>query len=299
MWRWAMRLVLVVWGGVALSLLLVRGIGALRSGDDMLFYLMKTAQPRPAEIALRDLGVGVVISLTPGENILSYVAMPDGKHLLYIKQMSGAHAFYRLNLYSRDSQFLMADPTLAITPTFSADGTEMVYDNFSTRTVYRVDMTTMRSERLLYYGGPSLAFPDWSPDGPVIVMAAPHPDTTHTDLLLYDLRDESRTWLTNDTPQESHPRFSPDGQALVYRRIDGARHSIVVHDLQTNTTEVIYDALYDLWGPDWSPDGETVAFQVIRAGRSQVVRVDLASGELVPVTAMSGWYSNPMWRPPS
>jgi Tol biopolymer transport system component len=291
------RLTFAIVVGVLALIIIVGSMGALQPDDDMLFYLVKLSQTSPAAVAMHDLTLNLVLNLTPGENILSFAPMPDGQHLLYIKQLAGAHAFYTMDLTTRESRFLMSDPTLAITPALSHDSTTMIYDNYSTRSLYRVDMWTLRSERLLYYGGVSLAFPDWSPDDSRIVMSAPHPDTNGIDLMLYDLADDRRIWLTDDLAQQSHPRFSPDGDSVVYRRVNGARHSIMVYDLLMNTTDVIYDDLSDLWGPDWSPDGSAIAFQVIRSGNSQLVLLDLATRHLTPVTGEVGWYSNPVWRP--
>jgi Tol biopolymer transport system component len=114
-----------------------------------LLYLTKPSRVDTAELALLDIATGLTHPITNGADILSYTTTPTPYSVLYIGRVPGGHAFYALDVRTRESRFLMIDPTQAITPTISPDGTRMVYDNFSTRALYLTDMSTLRSEQVL------------------------------------------------------------------------------------------------------------------------------------------------------
>jgi Tol biopolymer transport system component len=294
------RSVIGLWAGCLLLVGLMIGAGRVRSGDDQVLYLLKANRLDQAELYRRDLRVRLSYNLTPGANILSFAAAPDGEYVLYIERTSNdAHSFYRVSLTTGQRKFLMSDPTDAITPAWSPDGTQFVYDNFSFRSLYLVDTETMRSRQLFNHGGATLAFPDWSPNGDHIVLTAQHAIGTQfqTDLMLYTIADGSQQWLTNNRYPVAHPRFSPDGDRIIYREVRGGGHTLVLQDIITGETVTLHTSDHDLWGADWSNGGDSIIFQAVSGGLSHLYRIPAHGGEPRPLTRGDGWFSNPVWIP--
>jgi len=262
-----------------------------------LLYLNKPTRYHSAELTMRDLRHGISHHLTTQANILSFAPSPDGSTVLYISDFNAAHSFFAFDMSTHNARFLMSDPSEAITPAWSPDGASIVYDNYTARTLYTADMATLATEIVLNYDGFLLAFPDWSPDGVHLVLASYNRQTDAQDILLYDLTDGTRRWLTRTPQTESHPRFSPDGSRLLYRVVNGARHTIVVHHLATGESEAVYDSLETVWAPDWSNDGSSIAFQVVDGEQSNLMLLDFRTGAVSPVTHGDGWNSNPIWLP--
>ena len=119
------------------------------------------------------------------------------------------------------------------------------------------------------------------------------PGSAHADnRLVYTTNDENEREIrildieTGETAPITSGRdasWSPDGQALVFYRMDAtgsnlyvveARHGGAVRQL---TNSPAHDK-----GPTWSPDGSMVAFSSDRSGTDQVWRMNIDSGDWGP-----------------
>jgi hypothetical protein len=99
------------------------------------------------------------------------------------------------------------------------------------------------------------------------------------------------TLESHDGPDPTMPRFMPDGKSILFVRFEPDTEGFLHPDLFTWTLEsgevrrLTHNA--DLRDPDPAPDGRWAVAVRNRDGLSQVVRVDLRTGRLTPLTASS------------
>jgi Tol biopolymer transport system component len=91
------------------------------------------------------------------------------------------------------------------------------------------------------------------------------------------------------------PRFSPDGQRLLYSAYDYSRHSSdiwVVNADGTGHKRVVGGAAQDT-RPTWSPDGQTIAYASNVNGRVEIYRTSANGGRKIKLTTNAG--NGPSW----
>jgi dipeptidyl aminopeptidase/acylaminoacyl peptidase len=143
-------------------------------------------------------------------------------------------------------------------------------------------------------------------DGVIETAPAPSPDGRTlayfdrrgggTKIHLLDL-DSPRSWprLLDPGPgTERSPIWSPDGRSLAFIRAG----AIWVRDLEEGEARAVVAPGYaGVGSPVWSPDGSRMAVSSNRSGFSQIAVVDVATGELTPITYAPRDHSSPTWSP--
>ncbi|MCG8924949.1 amidohydrolase family protein [Lentzea sp. CC55] len=145
--------------------------------------------------------------------------------------------------------------------------------------------------------------PDFSPDGGKLVYASDR--TGVAQLRIRDLASGEDELFAPAPHAQTTPRFSPDGTRVAYLDQDG---QVWITDRQARRQ--VTPALFQPGRPTWSKDGGTVALAAVkpfsrrfREGTSQVLSVDLASGELTYTEPMpfrsiaTRGDDGPVWSP--
>src|SRR5207248_10297447 len=102
--------------------------------------------------------------------------------------------------------------------------------------------------------------------------------------------------ITNSPQTESFPRWSPDGNRLLFIRGDRVGHgTIVVVATDGSAPEEVVPALDDVRSATWSPDGRRIAFSVF-GGSGPVYVVD-RDGSGLHALASTGASDSPAWSP--
>lgn len=97
---------------------------------------------------------------------------------------------------------------------------------------------------------------------------------------------------------DTTPRFSPDGETVVFVRAQDEDSDILVIDIESRAVRTLVDASdYDL-DPAFSPDGQQIVFDTSPNGYPQLHLVPSAGGEIEPISkVLDGWATFPAWSP--
>ena len=94
------------------------------------------------------------------------------------------------------------------------------------------------------------------------------------------------------------PRFSPDGQKLVFTVSEGAAGSLVEMDLRSKQMRRLTQPQSIDTGASYAPDGRALVFESDREGTQQLYILDIARGGAIQrLSRGDGRYSTPVWSP--
>lgn len=170
---------------------------------------------------------------------------------------------------------------------FNTDRWEIVGINFTGRELWRYRAATV----------PTFAV-DWSPDGASLLLES-HPALGVAEIELLDIATFTRTTLLADGIQNTTPRFSPDGEQIIFMSNRNGFTGLYVMNADGTDIRPLNDPLSIVSEKlDWSPDGTRIAVSSFVDGRGQIFTVEVASGEAFQVTDTPYTYNaNPVWSP--
>ena len=116
-------------------------------------------------------------------------------------------------------------------------------------------------------------------------------------IFLRDL-DDATAWprlFTRGDVNETSPRFSPDGRSIAFSSAGDIR----IRGLDGTERRVVVDPAIGggNGGFAWSPDGTRLAFTNARSGWAQLAVVEVASGDVTPVTYEEREHGGVSWSP--
>lgn len=208
---------------------------------------------------------------------------PDGNEIAY--SVTRANGFSNLWMSTRTGapRRLTAGNTTDDYPTWSADGTELVFaslrEDSTNWQLYRMDADGGEAEQVGPSDGENV-YPDWSPVADEVVFTRRDGDNNYK-LYVLDLGTGDTRQLTTGGGDDLFPRFSPDGDKVVFssNRREDVWQLYIVDVASGDLTRVIGSDSLDRF-PDWSPDGEYI---VLSANHLAVYRAD---GESLPGGAL-------------
>jgi Tol biopolymer transport system component/tRNA A-37 threonylcarbamoyl transferase component Bud32 len=156
-------------------------------------------------------------------------------------------------------------------------------------------VTTRRLTLLVSTANPAVD-PTLSPDGKMIAYVSD--EQGQTDLFVSRVAGGGRIRLTNDQEKESVPRFSPDGEHILFARVGASAPEIwMVPTLGGESTQVVANA----FDPAWSPDGARIAFVSRPPGQADALVTAAVNGSEPRVVMRSDgalpFFSSPAWSP--
>jgi TolB protein len=103
--------------------------------------------------------------------------------------------------------------------------------------------------------------------------------------------------LINNAPMSFAPRFSPDGQNVVFSVSNGGVTNIYAAGTNGgNPVQLTSGAAIDT-SPCYSPDGTKVVFESDRGGKPQLYVMGAGGGGAARISFGDGSYSTPVWSP--
>jgi len=121
------------------------------------------------------------------------------------------------------------------------------------------------------------------------------------DLWVMDLADpDNLTQLTTDPAADVEPRWSPDGEMVLFSSPGGEKYNdlFLINADGSDRRRLLDWPNSHEWGATWSPDGQYIAFTSERDGNYQIYILDYA-GDAEPINLMQDklFYTYPDWSP--
>lgn len=205
-------------------------------------------------------------------------------------------------------------------PAWSADGRELVFTTSRFNDKGELYVVGNFDQRMTNNPATDI-WPAWSPDSKKIVFASNRGDPTGQDFDLYTLdadpfdavngivNPESTVKpLTHGAGSDLHPRWSPNGQQIVYRHVEKDTNGdgrideqdlggiwIVNADGSNPHNITPRDSLENY--PTWSPDGQWIAFSRWINNIPQLFVMTVDGGNTIQLTSGDASNFEPTWEP--
>ncbi len=224
---------------------------------------------------------------------------PDGMNIAFSAAYgSGGYNIYTVNVWTRDVQQVTNHPANDLYAAWSPNGRNLAFysDRENTTGPFPPD-TVIYKVRGLYETYARDGYrPSWSPDGRTIV-AHFRGEKGNYEIYSMDRRGQNRVPITDNLATDVHPRFSPDGERIVFVSDRDHQPEIYVMNKDgTDQTRLTNSSAYDL-DPVWSPDGERIAFISNRTGTFDVFVMNADGSNKLRLTDSLTYDISPVWSP--
>jgi TolB protein len=139
---------------------------------------------------------------------------------------------------------------------------------------------------------------DWSPDGQRLAVASLPVGPHVSEIYVVNADGSGQRQLTHNTAHEHTPRWSPDGQKIVFVRArpgTGKVNDIYVMNADGSGQRKLTERGYD---PRWSPDGEKISFVTNRDGNKEIYIMNADGSEQVNLSQSPlRDETSPVWSP--
>jgi Tol biopolymer transport system component len=234
---------------------------------------------------------------------------PDGKDLVFLSTRD----MFSIDLYLADAEtgkIRRKIVSTAVDPHFEsiqfiksagswdAKGEKFVFGGvIKGRPVLTIlDMKKDRIEREIPFGElAEILSPAWSPDGRYVTFTGLAGGVS--DLFIYDLKDNVLKQMTRDVFGDLQPVWSPDGRtiAFVTERFSTNLDWVDIGNYELALLDVESGRIQKLLGfpngkninPQWTADSKGLYFLSDQNGKTDLYRIDIASGKLSQVTNMN------------
>jgi serine/threonine-protein kinase len=220
--------------------------------------------------------------VTRGNQVIEDMGLSrDGHWLAFDSDLSGNHDIYRMRLPDGEPERLTEDEAEEFWPTWSADGSEIVFHGFPGGRRHLFLMSSDGRDRRQITDGPDDdRSPEWSPDGRTVYYLRNF-NGPGNEIRALDRRKDG-TWSPPRTlfRGETFPALpSPDGRLVAFANVGTVR--VIRPDGDSVRTLV---PVGDVAGPralyvDWSDDGRTIYYLALDpAERATIWSVPLTGG---------------------
>jgi TolB protein len=217
---------------------------------------------------------------------------PDGRWFVLESAQHSFRDLYRVDVESASVLRLTDDPQGNFEPSISPDGQTIAFvsSRDGNAEIYAMNSDGGDPRRLTNSPRDDTS-PRWSPDGRTLAFCSARERERGVDVFsMATDGTEQRPLLGEHQRREpilaSQPEFSPDGSLLAFSELNPKQGTaaivIVALDRNEVVQRIVGDGVYEQ--PSWSPDGEFVAFARSQAGRVNIARARVETGEVVDVT---------------
>ena len=260
----------------------------------------KSGQHEIHLIPVRGRGRPKQISTGP-ESKVSPRFSPDGARLAFAQDYSGGEDFdiFVHDLRTGATRNLTPDtPDELINPNiaWSPDGRQIAFVSNRAGAFATCVMNsdgTGEPRRVTHHGYTDYAA-EWSPDGKHLAVNT-HAKAQEIWTCIVPVEGGEPKFVSGpDGPVDAlGPRWSPDGQRLVFYSNRPGIYSIFTYDLATGALKQETEAAHEAAEPDWSPDGGRIAFTWNEDGNVGVGVKELRTGAITYLRVAPGVHSQP------
>ena len=216
---------------------------------------------------------------------------PDGRSIAYTAEAGTVRRIFLRGLAGEDGTPLTSGAFDDIQPAWSPDGKTIVFvrareagrrlepgdvfGQYDGGDVWAVDVATRRESRLVE----NAYNPSFSPDGRRLAIDASWAGPRR--IWITDPRGRNPRQATTDDSeaiQHLRPRWSPDGNRIVFQSTERTKSDVRVVTLATGDLVAVTSDLYQNIQPAWGPSGQFVYFTSNRTGAVNLWRVAVPPG---------------------
>ncbi|MCJ7485155.1 MAG: hypothetical protein MUQ25_03180 [Candidatus Aminicenantes bacterium] len=234
---------------------------------------------------------------------------PDGKELVFLSTRD----MFSIDLYLADAdtgKIKRKIISTAVDPhfesiqfiksagTWDARGEKFVFGGVAKgRPVLTIlDMKKNKIEREIPFGElAEILSPAWSPDGRYVTFTALTGGVS--DIFIYDLKDNVLKQMTRDVFADLQPVWSPDGKTIAFVTerfstnldwVDIGNYELALLDVETGRIQKLlgFPSGKNI-NPQWTADSKGLYFLSDQNGKTDLYRIDIASGKLFQITNMN------------
>jgi len=204
---------------------------------------------------------------------------PSGEFLAFHDRVSGNSEIFKVRLDGSDRTRLTTDPAPDTGPSWSADGSKIVFQSARGEPLGKPQLYVMdedgSDQRPLTRQKGWETDPVWAPDGHVI-FACDREDSPGNMLDICEINSdgtgEKRILFHKD--HDTDPAVSPDGKRVAFvSNSDGNAEIYIMNRDGTGLLRLTRNPADDQW-PHWSPDGKSIIFGSNRTGRYAIYEID-------------------------
>ncbi|HEY8849442.1 MAG TPA: hypothetical protein VIO12_09120, partial [Thermoanaerobaculia bacterium] len=215
----------------------------------------------------------------------------DGQSIVWCRDVSGLRQLWMKRITAGEEVQLTAQDHDNLQPAWSRDGKKILFvrarepkrrlepgDVFglyetTSADIWSIDLPSRRESRLI-----EGAFnPSVSPDGKSIAVDASWAGPRRIWML--DDRGRNPQQITSDSSEavvHILPRWSPDGNKIVYQRIERTKFDISVADIGTRKSVAVTNDMYQDLNPVWARNGRSIYFSSYRSGGMNIWRMPVS-----------------------
>lgn len=189
-------------------------------------------------------------------------------------------------------------------PAWSKEGEKLIYSTTDGK-IHIIDVFSKKIRTLKIENPESkLASPSFSPDGRYVVLEQfKSKKIDDSDIVQYDLENDTISDLLSQVSSQQNPVWSPDGENIAYINIHcdmGCGHIIQevwLMDSYGRYAKQLILTDSQCMQPSWSPDGNRIAFSSNIKGNFDIFIYNLNDNTLQQVTHHKSLDNNPTWSP--
>lgn len=245
------------------------------SPDGAKLLYIAEADDKAGELRIVDTKTKATRALLTVEESAAYPRFsPDGKWIVLQHRIAGNAEICVISVDGGDVRNLTNNPARDIQPSWSPDGSKIVFTsnregNYDVFSIYTMNSDGSNVHRI-YYSYAISSFPAWSPDGQTIVFGNDKEDSRTGNFELFSIEPETTNperRLTVRRKYDIQPAFSPDGRRIAFASNTDGNYEIYVMNADGSApVRITRDAAEDS-APAWSPDGKRIIFSSDRGGK--------------------------------
>jgi dipeptidyl aminopeptidase/acylaminoacyl peptidase len=211
-------------------------------------------------IVIKDLEAGTQKDLTPSYAYAqqpNFAFSPDGKFIAILSDERGQFALYLLSPETGERNLILDIHRPLWDVVWSPDGKWIAVEaemQASDRGIFLVEVETGICKQIKLNGtGLNAAHPAWSPESKCLAFSAQSGEWF--DIGLYEMQTGEIRWLTQNSGDDTSPRWSWDGKQLCWLHAEGAANCMYVYEDSLPVKQVRLEmGIHHL--PQFTPDGE-------------------------------------------